>query len=157
VQWEFTREEEFTATNSRHAMTIRLKTGVKRDGTIVAQDLEAIANTGAYGNLQRRWRSDDQLYGSCDRTFATHLAVQPVVLATVMQVKGSTPREVGAKMLICANGQSIGTIGGGAGEAKVYRYALEIVTSGVKTIVDINLSGHRVQDTQGICGSMMKV
>lgn len=50
VQWEFTREEEFTATNSRHAMQIRLKTGVKADGTLVAQAMEAISNTGAYGN-----------------------------------------------------------------------------------------------------------
>ncbi len=50
VQWELTREEEFTATNSRHAMTIRLKTGVKTDGTLVAQDMQAISNTGAYGN-----------------------------------------------------------------------------------------------------------
>ena len=50
VQWRFTREEEFTATNSRHAMNIRLKTGVKQDGTITAQEMEAISNTGAYGN-----------------------------------------------------------------------------------------------------------
>jgi putative selenate reductase molybdopterin-binding subunit len=50
VQWEFTRQEEFTCTNSRHPMTIRLKTGVKADGTLVAQEMEAIANTGAYGN-----------------------------------------------------------------------------------------------------------
>ena len=50
VQWHFSREEEFTATNSRHAMEIRLKTGVKTDGTLVAQEMEAISNTGAYGN-----------------------------------------------------------------------------------------------------------
>lgn len=50
VQWRFTREEEFTATNSRHAMNIRLKTGVKNYGTIVAQEMEVISNTGAYGN-----------------------------------------------------------------------------------------------------------
>ncbi|MDZ8055702.1 MAG: molybdopterin-dependent oxidoreductase [Aulosira sp. ZfuVER01] len=50
VQWEFTRKEEFTATNSRHAMKIKIKTGVKADGTIVAQDMEVIGNTGAYGN-----------------------------------------------------------------------------------------------------------
>jgi putative selenate reductase molybdopterin-binding subunit len=50
VQWEFSRTEEFTATNSRHAMTIRLKTGMKADGTLTAQDMEAIANAGAYGN-----------------------------------------------------------------------------------------------------------
>ncbi len=50
VQWQFTREEEFTATNSRHAMEISLKTGVKNDGTLVAQQMTALSNTGAYGN-----------------------------------------------------------------------------------------------------------
>jgi len=50
VQWEFTRHEEFTATNSRHAMTLHVKTGMKQDGTLVAQEMTAIANTGAYGN-----------------------------------------------------------------------------------------------------------
>ncbi|BAY21087.1 4-hydroxybenzoyl-CoA reductase [Calothrix sp. NIES-2100] len=50
VQWEFTRKEEFTATNSRHAMTIKIKTGVKADGKILAQDMQVIGNTGAYGN-----------------------------------------------------------------------------------------------------------
>ena len=50
VQWEFTRHEEFTATNSRHAMQIHIKVGVKRDGTLTAMEMEAIANTGAYGN-----------------------------------------------------------------------------------------------------------
>ena len=50
VQWQFTREEEFTATNSRHAMEISLKTGVKHDGTLVAQEMQALSNTGAYGN-----------------------------------------------------------------------------------------------------------
>lgn len=49
VQWEFTRNEEFTATNSRHAMQIHLKVGV-RDGTLTAMEMTAIANTGAYGN-----------------------------------------------------------------------------------------------------------
>jgi putative selenate reductase molybdopterin-binding subunit len=50
VQWEFTRKEEFTATNSRHAMTIKIKSGVKSDGTLIAQDMKVIGNTGAYGN-----------------------------------------------------------------------------------------------------------
>ncbi|MDM9385154.1 molybdopterin-dependent oxidoreductase [Chlorogloeopsis sp. ULAP01] len=50
VQWEFTRHEEFTATNSRHAMTIKIKSGVKLDGTFVAQEIEVVGNTGAYGN-----------------------------------------------------------------------------------------------------------
>ncbi|AFY34278.1 molybdopterin cofactor-binding domain-containing protein [Calothrix sp. PCC 7507] len=50
VEWEFTRNEEFIATNSRHAMKIKIKSGVKADGTLIAQDMEVIGNTGAYGN-----------------------------------------------------------------------------------------------------------
>ncbi|HEY9640461.1 MAG TPA: molybdopterin cofactor-binding domain-containing protein [Coleofasciculaceae cyanobacterium] len=50
VQWEFTRQEEFTATTSRHAIKIHLKAGVKRDGRLTAVEMNAIANTGAYGN-----------------------------------------------------------------------------------------------------------
>ena len=50
VRWEFNRVEEFISTNSRHAMQVRLKTGVKADGTILAMDMEAIGNTGAHGN-----------------------------------------------------------------------------------------------------------
>lgn len=50
VQWEMSRYEEFACTNSRHAMTVYLKTGVKQDGTLVAIEMVATANTGAYGN-----------------------------------------------------------------------------------------------------------
>jgi len=50
VQWVFTRNEEFTATNSRHAMKVHLKIGVKKDGSLTAVEMNAIANTGAYGN-----------------------------------------------------------------------------------------------------------
>jgi carbon-monoxide dehydrogenase large subunit len=40
--------EELTAANPRHPTTVYLKTGVKRDGTIVAREGRAIFNRGAY-------------------------------------------------------------------------------------------------------------
>ncbi len=49
VLYEYTREEEFIAARSRHPMRIRLKTGVKRDGTITANEMYALSDTGAYG------------------------------------------------------------------------------------------------------------
>jgi putative selenate reductase molybdopterin-binding subunit len=49
VRLEYTRAEEFTSSRSRHPQIIRMKTGVKRDGTIVANSMTLIANTGAYG------------------------------------------------------------------------------------------------------------
>ena len=42
------REEEFSATISRHASIIRLKVGAARDGTLTAIEAQAIANSGAY-------------------------------------------------------------------------------------------------------------
>ena len=46
---EYSREEEFTASRSRHPMRIRMKTGVKRDGTITANEMRVLSDTGAYG------------------------------------------------------------------------------------------------------------
>ena len=38
---------------------------------------------------------------------------ETVALATIVETKGSTPREVGAKMLVGKDGLIVGTIGGG--------------------------------------------
>ncbi len=49
---------------------------------------------------------------------------QPCVLATLAAVKGSTPREAGAKALIFQDGRLLGTIGGGKFESLVIADAL---------------------------------
>lgn len=88
--------------------------------------------------------------------FLQLLKQQPVVLATVIQVRGSTPREVGAKMLIFEE-STFGTIGGGAGEAKVIQQAQIVLKTGKKQFVEIDLSGASHRDIQGICGGWMQV
>ncbi|HYF78383.1 MAG TPA: molybdopterin cofactor-binding domain-containing protein [Symbiobacteriaceae bacterium] len=50
VKLELTREEEFRATRSRHPQVIRMRTGVKFDGTMTAHEMTVVANTGAYGS-----------------------------------------------------------------------------------------------------------
>jgi len=42
-------EEEFAAGNPRHASVIHVKTGVKKDGTLVAHHMSFIFDSGAYG------------------------------------------------------------------------------------------------------------
>ena len=42
-------DEEFIAGNPRHASIIKVKTGVKKDGTLVAHHMEFIFDSGAYG------------------------------------------------------------------------------------------------------------
>jgi putative selenate reductase molybdopterin-binding subunit len=49
VRFEYTRAEEFIAARSRHPMRIKMRTGVKRDGTITANEMYALSDTGAYG------------------------------------------------------------------------------------------------------------
>ncbi len=50
VKIAYSREEVFTNTRLRHPMTIAIKTGVKKDGTLVARDCKVISDTGAYSS-----------------------------------------------------------------------------------------------------------
>lgn len=50
VKLTYNRKETMLSTRTRHASVITIKTGVKKDGTIVAQDIKAITNTGAYAS-----------------------------------------------------------------------------------------------------------
>lgn len=79
-----------------------------------------------------------------------------VVVATVINVKGSVPREIGAKMLITES-HCIDTIGGGAGEAKAIAKAREVLQSGEKALLEIDLTGATTRQTEGICGGWMQV
>lgn len=97
----------------------------------------------------------------CYRQLAKTLPQSAVVVATVIAEKGSVPREVGAKMLIYRDDRADictwGTIGGGAGEAKVIRQAKAVLETGEKQTVDIDLSGAAHRETQGVCGGLMQV
>jgi CO/xanthine dehydrogenase Mo-binding subunit len=41
--------EEFTAGNPRHAAVVRVKTGVNRDGRLIAHRMQYVFDSGAYG------------------------------------------------------------------------------------------------------------
>lgn len=50
VKVEYTRKEEFFMGRSRHPQVLRMKMGFKNDGTIIANQMEVVASTGAYGS-----------------------------------------------------------------------------------------------------------
>ena len=85
------------------------------------------------------------------------LEQEPVVLATIVKITGSAPRELGAKMVICQDKSIIGTIGGGAGEGKVIEQALSVLETGNKQLVEIDLTGASGRDIQGVCGGKVQV
>lgn len=88
------------------------------------------------------------------RHLANALQDGDAVLATVVQTKGSVPREIGAKMIVCSDGEIFGTIGGGAGEAKVIQQAKNVLQTGIKQLVEIDLTSLKAD---GICGGKMQV
>jgi putative selenate reductase molybdopterin-binding subunit len=50
VKLEYTRQEQFSASTSRHPMRVTVKVGARRDGKLTAISMHMISNTGAYGN-----------------------------------------------------------------------------------------------------------
>ncbi len=82
---------------------------------------------------------------------------QPVALATIVETRGSVPREVGAKMIVHPLGRHVGTVGGGCGEADVIRVALDVIQDGVPRVVRVDLTEDISMQSLGVCGGIMDV
>jgi len=81
----------------------------------------------------------------------------PVAVATVIQVRGSVPREIGTKMIVHPLGQHYGTVGGGCGEADVIRTGLDVIDTGRPKIVEVDLTEDVSMESLGVCGGIMDV
>jgi xanthine dehydrogenase accessory factor len=79
-----------------------------------------------------------------------------VALATVIRVQGSVPRHEGSKMLVKADGQIVGTVGGGAMESLVVKTALEAMRDGKTRLESYSLNDLASGDP-GICGGTVQV
>ncbi|HXG64283.1 MAG TPA: XdhC family protein [Blastocatellia bacterium] len=80
-----------------------------------------------------------------------------LALATIVASRGSTPREVGAKMIIEERGQIMGTVGGGCGEAQVWQDALRVLKEGRPRFSTVDLTGEINENTATNCGGIMDV
>jgi xanthine dehydrogenase accessory factor len=79
-------------------------------------------------------------------------------LATLVQTKGATPREPGAKMLMLADGTMLGSIGGGCVEAEVWQEAKKVIAEGKPRMMHFDLTGRDAAESDGlICGGIMDV
>lgn len=84
-------------------------------------------------------------------------AGETVAVATVVSVKGSVPREMGAKMIIHPEGRHVGTVGGGCGEHEVILAGLDIVRTGEPQMVRVDLTEDVSLESLGVCGGIMDV
>jgi xanthine dehydrogenase accessory factor len=82
---------------------------------------------------------------------------EDLVLATILTNQGSTPRSMGAQMVMGAEGRLLGTIGGGRVEADVIEAAREVRENKGATIRDYDLAGHAAADMDLICGGSLSV
>ena len=90
----------------------------------------------------------------------TELKDQGIVagLATIIETVGSTPREAGAKMIICADGTLYGSVGGGCGESEVRSAALRsILTSQKPELLEIDLTDDIGTRDGDVCGGKMRI
>jgi xanthine dehydrogenase accessory factor len=83
-------------------------------------------------------------------------AGEAVVVATVAETRGSTPRRAGARLLVRADGWFCGTIGGGCGESEVLEEALAAHADGRPRLVMVDLT-NPIDGEDKICGGVMKV
>jgi xanthine dehydrogenase accessory factor len=78
-------------------------------------------------------------------------------MATVVKTRGSTPQQVGAKIVIFEDGSFIGTVGGGCVEADIWAEAREVLRTGKADIYHFNLNDE-YEDAEGmVCGGQMDV
>jgi xanthine dehydrogenase accessory factor len=76
---------------------------------------------------------------------------------TIVRANGSTPQRTGAKLLVFADGRTVGTIGGGCYENDAIGRAREVIASGKPALVKYDLNDDFVQESGLICGGQMEV
>jgi xanthine dehydrogenase accessory factor len=80
------------------------------------------------------------------------------VLATMLDVEGSSPRHVGTRFLIRRDGAIVGTIGGGLLEATVQEFASQALREGKSHRALFSFTGKDAQQSvQMICGGRVQV
>src|SRR3989338_3555153 len=80
-----------------------------------------------------------------------------VALVTIVASVGSTPQRVGAKMLVYADGRTVGTIGGGCYENEAFWKAREAIKKRKPVSLKFELNDVFAQESGLVCGGQMEV
>lgn len=80
-----------------------------------------------------------------------------IALCIIVEKKGSGPRDVGAKMIVCSDGRTIGTIGGGILERMIVQEALKIIEENRSREITFSLGGEEGIETGLMCGGSIKI
>jgi xanthine/CO dehydrogenase XdhC/CoxF family maturation factor len=80
-----------------------------------------------------------------------------VAIATVVKVKGSAPRPVGATMAISSGGDLAGSVSGGCVETAVFEEAQEVLKTGEPKLIRYGITDEMAWDVGLACGGTIEV
>lgn len=81
----------------------------------------------------------------------------PKSLLLVYETSGSTPVKPGALMAVDGDYRTAGTIGGGCSESAVMRTAYDLIGTGKRRTVTVDMSNDLAEEEGMVCGGTMKV
>ncbi|MGQ9494286.1 MAG: XdhC family protein [Anaerolineae bacterium] len=79
-------------------------------------------------------------------------ANEPVALATIVEVKGASPAQVGFKLLVRSDGSVVGNVGGGALEKRIREEAMSALHEGQSRLVHYTLREAGPDAVGMLCG-----
>lgn len=122
--------------------------------------ISILAELISYKHLPQKNQESHYVNASdLDDDMITYLANhhEPKAIVTVIETKGSTPRDVGAKMCVDPHGKITGTIGGGCSEGAIIRDAIDIIGTGTYKTMMIDMTGDVAESDGMVCGGTMLV
>jgi xanthine/CO dehydrogenase XdhC/CoxF family maturation factor len=82
---------------------------------------------------------------------------EQVAVATVVRTMGSSPRQVGAKMLVASGGGMAGSVSGGCVEGAVFMACQEVLASGQSRLLSFGVADETAWEVGLACGGKLEV
>ncbi len=82
---------------------------------------------------------------------------EQVAVATVVSAAGSTPRPVGAKLVVTKSGKMQGSVSGGCVEGAVFETAMEVLETGTPQLVHYGITDEMGWEVGLSCGGTIDV
>jgi len=86
-----------------------------------------------------------------------HSEHKPMALATVVKIYGSAPQPLGAKMVISAAGEMVGSVSGGCVEGAVVQEALAVMATQQPKLVRYGITDELAMNVGLACGGTIEV
>lgn len=80
-----------------------------------------------------------------------------VAIATVVKTWGSSPRPVGSRLVVDADGAMVGSVSGGCIEGAVIKEAFDVMAGGAPRLLDFGVSDEQAWEVGLACGGKVEV